>query len=196
MQPEATTSFRSVLRNYIKAEPEKKAKYILGNFAVFISIVDSCEHSLKRTIKAERRYNRKNAMGDVGIRVQNSHIGDPTSEEATENIMLDKAFELGDLEKELKDTDCPEWHLRDAEIIEDMREDYSILVDVIHTLKPTEQNLLLPYLTYEKSLRDIADEAGILYESAAVKITRIRTKVRKDAANSLANKYSIYEEEN
>ena len=103
---------------------------------------------------------------------------------------------LGDLEKELKDTDCPEWHLREAEIIEDMREDYSILVDVIHTLKPTEQKLLLPYLTYEKSLRDIADEAGILYESAAVKITRIRTKVRKDAANSLANKYSIYEEEN
>jgi hypothetical protein len=73
MQPEATTSFRSVLRNYIKAEPEKKAKYILGNFAVFISIVDSCEHSLKRTIKAERRYNRKSALGDVGIRVQNSH---------------------------------------------------------------------------------------------------------------------------
>ncbi len=77
MQPEATTSFRSVLRNYIKAEPEKKAKYILGNFAVFISIVDSCEHSLKRTIKAERRYNRKSALGDVGIRVQNSHMGDP-----------------------------------------------------------------------------------------------------------------------
>jgi hypothetical protein len=70
------------------------------------------------------------------------------------------------------------------------------LIWVIHTLKPTEQNLLLPYLTYEKSLRDIADEAGILYESAAVKITRIRTKARKDAANSLANKYSIYEEEN
>lgn len=113
MQPQATISFRSVLRNYIKAEPEKKAKYILGNFAVFISIVDSCEHSRKRTIKAERRYNRRYAMGDVGILVQSAHIGDSTSEEATENIMLDRAFEQGNLEKELKDTDCPGCYLRE-----------------------------------------------------------------------------------
>ena len=47
-------------------------------------------------IRNERDYNRKRLLGDSGIRVQTSNIGDITAQTAVENVTIQQAIHDGD----------------------------------------------------------------------------------------------------
>lgn len=50
-------------------------------------------------IKEEKAYARKSAMGDLGVRLQNSGTGNPIAKAAIENVMIMEAIRKGNLHK-------------------------------------------------------------------------------------------------
>jgi len=54
-------------------------------------------------IRNERDYNRKRLLGDSGIRVQTSNIGDITAQTAVENVTIQQAIHDGDWYAATKD---------------------------------------------------------------------------------------------
>lgn len=49
--------------------------------------------------------------------------------------------------------------------------------DKLKTLKPNEQQILKPYMMRKITMSEIADELGIGYQSAAVKVGRIKKRL-------------------
>jgi len=78
----------SIVDRYAKADPWGRIDIILLNYSNFLEIVDGCEESLKFLIVNERRINRKRSLGDLGVRVQSSGMGDKTAQEAINIVML------------------------------------------------------------------------------------------------------------
>ncbi|MBE5835281.1 MAG: hypothetical protein E7309_11635 [Butyrivibrio sp.] len=87
---------RNIVERYIRADIEKRVEIILDNYGMFNRILDGYEQSLSIVIRNERDYNRKRLLGDSGIRVQTSNIGDITAQTAVENVTIQQAIHDGD----------------------------------------------------------------------------------------------------
>lgn len=83
---------RNIVERYIRADIEKRDEIILDNYGMFNRILDGYEQSLSIVIRNERDYNRKRLLGDSGIRVQTSNIGDITAQTAVENVTIQQAI--------------------------------------------------------------------------------------------------------
>ena len=94
---------RNIVERYIRADIEKRVEIILDNYGMFNRILDGYEQSLSIVIRNERDYNRKRLLGDSGIRVQTSNIGDITAQTAVENVTIQRAIHDGDWYAATKD---------------------------------------------------------------------------------------------
>lgn len=198
----ANDSFHDILKFYARAEPEDRAGYILNNFAEFIDFTDQVEDFLIYQIREEQKYNRRKERTDLGVRVQQSATSDPTADEAIAKLELEEAFHSGDMGKALRFTDDPDRHQWERDVISDMRRDFSLINGQIRIMRKRDQNLLMNFLSEETGLLEIAEEHHIQYESAKVKISRLKRKIRKRSATCIQEQYrfrndyqdSLYEE--
>lgn len=71
----------------------------------FIRMVEGFERNLSFIIKQEKEMKRRAAIGELGVRVQNSHISDPTAREAIDNMMIEQAIREGDLTEVIAELD-------------------------------------------------------------------------------------------
>ena len=72
----------------------------------------------------DRDFRIKRERGPDNIRVMSSEISDTTAQIAISNVMLDDAFESGDIESEIMKTDEPEKYRRKYHRIISMEQDY------------------------------------------------------------------------
>lgn len=185
MKAEAYYPYVKHLREYSQSEPERKARFILGNFRRFPKMIEGYESDWKIVVTAEKRYNTLHEMGDLGIRVQTSGTGNPTMNKAIFETELDNAAGKRDLFSVVKGTDDPEQHIREKMVIADMKDDYSIMKNAIHRLQEVDAEVLLNYIRMEKTIQEIADELQMNYDSAKKKLQRLRKEVIVDAAENI-----------
>ena len=185
MKAEAYYPYVKHLREYSQSEPERKARFILGNFRRFPKMIEGYESDWKIVVTAEKRYNTLHEMGDLGIRVQTSGTGNPTMNKAIFETELDNAAGKRDLFSVVKGTDDPEQHIREKMVIADMKDDYSIMKNAIHRLQEVDAEVLLHYIRMEKTIQEIADELQMNYDSAKKKLQRLRKEVIVDAAENI-----------
>lgn len=146
---------------YSKGNPHERFVLIYKNYEVFLRLVDCLETGLFNRILYEREYNRRarNTSEELGVRVQTSHHGDPTAEKAIERIMIRDAIEKCDLSGDiLKDTDDPEKHRQEIQIIHMMRREYEVFDSCLKALPGKEYEITYPYITKKKPLSKIAEE--------------------------------------
>ena len=67
---------------------------------------------------------------------------------------------------------------KEAFILRDMRKHYALFNKQLGILSNEENQIFLGYLSKEQNLGDLADEAGIQYESAGQKLRRIKKKIK------------------
>ena len=72
-----------------------------------------------------------------------------------------------------------------------MRDDYSIIINAIHSLDQKDEEIFLRYLNNEYDVNDIADCNQITYTSAKSKIYNIRKTVILNATENIKLKYEI-----
>ena len=169
--------------------------YLLSNFERFPRMIARYESNWEIVVKAEKRYNSVSANGNLGVRVQKSGTSDPTMNEAISNIEIQQASSDTELRIMLKETDHPEEHLVEKLIIQDMQDDYAIILNAIHSLDKADAELFLSYLKKEKSVQEIAAKCNIQYSSAKRKVYDIRKSVIDTAVEDIKLKYSIIHQE-
>jgi len=108
---------RNIVERYIRADIEKRVEIILDNYGMFNRILDGYEQSLSIVIRNERDYNRKRLLGDSGIRVQTSNIGDITAQTAVENVTIQQAIHDGDWYAATKGADNQNKHRHEKDAV-------------------------------------------------------------------------------
>jgi hypothetical protein len=191
MKAEVRYSYARHLQEYSNSDTEIKVKFLLSNYNRLPKLIDSYESTWEIIVKAEKRYNARAELGDIGIRVQRTRNSNPTMAEALINAELDLAKTETNLRVLVKGTDNPAQRIKEKLIIQDMRDDYSIIVNAIHSLDQKDEEIFLRYLNNEYDVNDIADCNQITYTSAKSKIYNIRKTVILNATENIKLKYEI-----
>lgn len=185
----ATRAIR-IVDEYPTANNKRRVDIILENYSNFSEMMMGFEESLKYLIINERKSARRNAMGDLGVRVQTSGTSDKTANAAIESVMLSQAIASRNLDEELRDVECPEEYRLEAEAICDMREDYELLCAQIKTLPYQESEVLIPYLNGTKSLFKLAEITDCSYEAVKSRLRRAKQHIRTNTEPYFNRKYN------
>ena len=172
---------RNIVERYIRADIEKRVEIILDNYGMFNRILDGYEQSLSIVIRNERDYNRKRLLGDSGIRVQTSNIGDITAQTAVENVTIQQAIHDGDWYAATKGADGLNKHRLEIETICQMRDDYAIVTGQLSVLQKEEYEFYLPYINGEKGCFEIAADEGLSPEAVRMRLYRYRSIVKESS---------------
>lgn len=184
-----TTGAIRMVDEYSTADIMGRIEIILLNFTNFPEIVEGFEESLKFLIVNERRTNKRNAVGEPGVRIQTSGCSDTTADSAIESVMLTNAIRSGNMEEELQGIECCEEYQHEAEILKDMREDYELVKSQIKTLPWDEYRVLDSYLEGNKDLANLSAESNCTYDAIRNRLKRAKNRVRKTTGFYLEKKY-------
>lgn len=115
----------NIVEQYADSDVGKRIEILIRHYPNFIRLVEGFEQSLSFIIKQEKEMKRRAAIGELGVRVQNSHISDPTAREAIDNIMIMEAIKKGELDSVISelDEDVRILHEMEVRTIRDMKED-------------------------------------------------------------------------
>lgn len=176
---------------YSQADVRGRIEIIMSNYSNFNIMVDGMEESLIFLIISDRRSARSRSSEDLGVRVQTSGTGDPTVSEAMTRVELVRAIRTGHMEAELCNSGCAEEYRREAETIQNMREDYDLLKAQIKMLPGYEYRVLDSYLRKTHNLVQMADELQTSYSSVKDTLYRAKKRVRDSAEFYLQRKYAV-----
>ena len=90
----------------------------------------------------------------------------------------------------MEGVDRSEEFIRNAYLLREMRKDYE-LFNLQLSILGKEKESFEQYLRGEKSLVDIAEQEGITYESAKMRIHRSRLKVKNQVVSFMEGKRGI-----
>ncbi|MBO4347907.1 MAG: hypothetical protein J5840_09760 [Lachnospiraceae bacterium] len=145
---------------YAKSSAKERFKLIYKNYEIFPQLIDCCEVSQFNRIIGEKEYNRKAKNGgDLGVRVKNSRLSNPTQDKAIENVTVEKAIQECDFSDDLlKDTDDAEAHRRCILTINMMKRDYEVFDANLKALRGSEFRITYRYIHKDCSVAEIAEE--------------------------------------
>ena len=95
----------NIVEQYADSDVGKRIDILIRYYPNFIRLVEGFERNLGFIIKQEKEMKRRAAIGELGVRVQNSHISDPTAREAIDNMMIEQAIREGDLTEVIAELD-------------------------------------------------------------------------------------------
>lgn len=115
----------NIVEQYADSDVGKRIEILIRYYPNFIRLVEGFEQSLSFIIKQEKEMKRRAAIGELGVRVQNSHISDPTAREVIDNIMIMEAIKKGEPDSVISelDEDVRILHEMEVRTIRDMKED-------------------------------------------------------------------------
>ena len=143
-------------------------------------IVDGYTEGIRYMIENEKAYNRKAHHNDLGIRVMTSgKHSDITGDTAVANVITREAIIDCDFSGDVLDgVDRAEVYQREAYILWSMRRDYELFNQQLGILGKEEAEVFGEFLRGEKDLSAIAEDKGIVYESAQQRILRTKRKIK------------------
>lgn len=171
----------NIVTNYAKADAAKRVDIICKNYPNFMGIVDGYTEGLCYMIENEKAYNRAQAKGDLGIRVQSSGLhSDITADTAIGNVITKDAIIACDFSGDvLEGVDRRAVYQADAFTLRQMRLDYALFNKQLPILSDNERRVFMEYLSGEKEIGQIAEDEKIMYESALQKVRRAKVKMKK-----------------
>ena len=175
-----------ILQHYRTSDAEGRLSLMLSNYAVFPKAIRRAEKKIQYKIKSEQEYLRSHSRGELGVRVQTSGTSDPTFNEAATNIMIEQAFETGEVDKGLlKEVAEATKYKEDIRIISIMKMDYELLEEIIEDLDENDMRVMKQHLLQGKLLREIADDEDRTYEAIKKRVERIRADIREEIIECL-----------
>lgn len=171
------------ISDYRYLNNSKRVQFIFRHFSNLCEYIEGYEKSLCDLLMAERTMAKQKARDELGVRVQTSGHSDPTAREAVERVDIMDRIQAGDdeISSEVMKCEGGEELIIDIEILHQMRRDYDFVVHAMGVLPAHERNDLEAVLEHEKEIAGLADEKGILIESARMQIYRSKKKVRMEA---------------
>ncbi len=175
-----------ILRTYREASSYERFKILMNNFSEFPKVIRKIEKKTQYKIKADREYLKSRVRGELGVRIMNSNLGDPTAQEAIQNITIEEAFRTGIISEELlKDMDNAAEYEADIRLISIMRDDYELLEEIIEDLNDSDCKIIKALLVEGRMFREIAVDEGRSYETIKKRIDKIRMDIWEDMEECL-----------
>ncbi|MCR5128207.1 MAG: hypothetical protein K6B69_08890 [Lachnospiraceae bacterium] len=110
----------------------------------------------------------------------------PTFEEASTNVMIEKSFETGEAEGGiLNGIENAERYEADIRIINIMRMDFELLSEIIEDLDDDEGCWMKGFLKKQKMLKEIACERGMSYDTLKRRVYKLRCDIREEIIECL-----------
>ena len=185
----------TITTKYRNASIRGKIDIILNYYPGFKEMLQGLRELLCINIEADKMQRRRRELGDPGVRIRKSGYADPTADAAVERVdaavervMLLDAIETGNLDQEVKNTECPEEYRMEAVTIARMKEDY-LVVKACMKILPCEKAHLLENYYACKMNAEMIKEQDYFNSSFYTKIYRIRRQVRDTAEKTLQSKY-------
>ena len=165
--------------DYVCSEMTVRFNFIYENYPIMENMLSSYRHDIIQDVMDMKTYNKRAALGDLGVRIQVSiGISNPTQNQAIAHMNIAEAVDTGFLDDDFfEDTDDREELIHRVRTYHRVAIEFKEVKDKLKTLKPKEQQILKPYMMKEITMSEIADELGIGYQSAAVKVGRIKKKL-------------------
>ena len=183
----------NIVEQYADSDIGERIDILIKYYPNFIRLVEGFERSLGFIIKQEKEMKRRSEIGDLGVRVQTSHLSDPTAREAIDNMMIEQAIREGDLSEVIAELDEEVRRTHEVEIrtIREMKEDYGILQDSFFYLDPPDADTFTKYLACGRRTEQLAYDLDLKPDSLRVKIARIKKIVVEQTGNILIRKYQF-----
>lgn len=172
--------------SYYKMAPRKRINGIINNIDGFKAVMDNYEHDLSEWIEDNRVKARRDAVGNLGVRIQSGRndfsLTAARAEEAFEIETIMTNYELTPSCKGIEDYEEIERGLLELSL---MRREYGELLSKISELTPRERALLKKYVMREDRTSVFSDELSISVESVWKKIYRIKKKIYSNYVSKL-----------
>ena len=179
----------SFIDEYGNLRPEKRLDVILDHFRDFPSIIEGHKKILVLKIKNERDYLHKPQKDELGTVVLTSRKSDPTARRAVDNVYVEELIHKGDdiselvqgMEHEDKKMFCRQFH-----ILMKMQEEYAILESQLMLMNDNDKKFFELYSDCGHDFQYIADQEGILYDSARRRVWKIRKAIKNSAIANMS----------
>ena len=76
----------NIVEQYADSDVGERIAILIRYYPNFIRLVEGFEQSLSFIIKQKKEMKRRAAIGELGVRVQNSYISDPTARESRDAL--------------------------------------------------------------------------------------------------------------
>ena len=177
---------KDFLTTYRCSNAEGRLNLMMNNYSNFPRIIRKMEVKTKYRIRCEKEYAKSRSSGELGVRVQTSGRSDPTFEEASTNIMIDKALETGEAEGGiLNGIENAEQYEADIRIISIMRMDFELLSEIVEDLRDDDGCWMKEFLTKQKMLKEIAEERHISYATLRRRVYELKCDIREEILECL-----------
>ncbi len=169
------------LIKYRKADPDRRLSLMLENYKAFPNLIRKDEKIITYLIKSERAFSRSHFRGELDVKVQTSRKGDPTADEAVENVSLEEAFASGEIDRSiLTGVKNAADYEADIHFIKILKMDYELLQEIIEGLDECDSKVIKDYLLERKLYREIADDMDRTYDGIRKRMKRIKKDIRDE----------------
>ena len=178
-----------IIKLYMNATSSKRVNIIIKHYTDFMGVVDGYINGLFYRIESEKDSYKRQSMGELGIRVQNSGMhSDPTAKKVNDALELKNAIIRCDFSGGIMEgVEEADKYMRSAKLLKDMRRDYEHFQNQLCCLGK-DKEIFEKYLCGQKTLTDIAEEQSITYESAQQKVHKIRRRLKEQVIKFMDGK--------
>lgn len=170
-----------LLSSYKKATPEKRVSIMFEYYLDFPSMLHKIEMKTEYMIKTEQENLRSRSRAELDIRVQTSVIGNPTANEAMNNVTLEEAFKSGKIDRSLlKGMEKASEYAEAIRMLKTMKMDYQLLVDMLHEYRDEDFEIIQKHLVEGKSYNAIAEEKDCSIDKIKRRFARIREEITEE----------------
>lgn len=170
---------------YYRLSPKKRIDLIITNYDCFPAMCKDYERNLSEWIKDCRAKAKRDAIGDLGVRIQagNSRFS-VTEIHALENMEIEKMLADGDIDS-CENLEDYEEILRGVKELQLMLKEYKDLKSKISTLHVRERGPFENYICRKCRSTELSEELQINFDSVRKKMYRIKKKVCSDLLEQL-----------
>lgn len=180
---------QSIVGAYYRLAPKERINLIYKNYSNFPAYIEDYEAELIEMIKDIKAAARRAMLGDLGVRIQTGGlISDPTGNGAVEDVLIEKnisegVFDFG-LYGDIHETDEVRRGIAELKL---MKWEYGKFCRGLKKLKPNDYAVIYPYITRAQRLVALSEELSIEFNSANMKIYRIKSKLVANITASFAD---------
>lgn len=175
-----------ILSAYRKADPSGRLRIMMDNYSIFPKVIRKVEKKTLYMIRMEQESRRHHSFEELGVRVQTSHISNPTFREAIANLTIEEAMKTGKIDREmLEGMEDARRYEEDIKTISVMNMDYELLTEIIEGLEDEDSKIMKQRLLEHRTVKDIAVSEGRSYETIKKRLEIIRLQIKEEIIECL-----------
>lgn len=169
----------NIIEIYEGSNSRKRVSLIIKHYSYWEGIIEGCIENMVEDIRDEIRCNRRDAYGDLGVRVQTSGTSNPVESQVISETIIEEAIRSCYFpDNLLKDTDNSDKYIREAFTIRAIQEDINTFNRQFKFLDDEERQDVKDYITKKKTVSDFGEKWAVEDTTAYKRIEKLVAIVR------------------